>query len=369
MSPTRTLDAFAARVAESAPEDWAPLLLDHVAAEAGGGAAALLVAHERDALHVLASRGRTLPHPPPGEIGAPRSEEGCRLLPLAGPPSALLIVEGEGEADALAMKVAGWLAVASLGLARQQQRSALRRQAEARDHFFSMVNHDLKGPLASVKALSDLVLRKVERGTLDLSTESGQEDLLDRLRLLSGRVADMARLIDTIGEISQIERGRLQIQSRRGELCAILRQLTDQFADQETHPIVVTLPDEPLYFQGDPRRIEQLFHHLLDNAARYSPADTEIRLQVTLDDGQVRVEIEDEGEGIEPDRMARLLHEYGHGIQSGSAGLGIGLYLANAVAVAHGGRILLESRPGRGTHVTTILPLGGNGDEGFTDEG
>jgi signal transduction histidine kinase len=119
---------------------------------------------------------------------------------------------------------------------------------------------------------------------------------------------------------------------------------------------------------ADPRRLEQVLHNLLDNAAKYSPAGSTIEVAAVLRDGEVVVSVADEGYGIPPHELERLFERYERGRLARrltAAGAGLGLAIARHIVEAHGGRIWAESPvPGRppGAHPGAVfyftLPAG-----------
>lgn len=354
LPPLPTLDTFATRVATASDEQWLADFARCVARLLDTPDVALFL-RDGDGLKPLATQGE-LPSLVADERGDfPRREEDGLLFALPGLEEALLWARTPVELDAAQAQLEGWLALASLGLARHQQAREMERQRAARDHFFSMVNHDLKGPLSSIKAMTDLILRKLQRGTLDPATPEGRADLLERLGFMSQRVKDLATLIDEIGEISYIERGRLQLHQQKVSIGSILRDGIDGILAERARTIRLE-GDDLLYVRGDSRRLSQLFTNLLKNAASYSEPDTPITVRLRALDSRVLVEVEDQGPGIEAEQRARLFREYGHSVQRGSSGLGAGLFIAHALVVAHDGTITLDSTPGKGTTVRVLLP-------------
>lgn len=348
--PLPTLDQFAVEVATSATNEWLSPFVQHLA-HLLNSADVAVVLRSGSALQLLAGTGQ----PPP--LTASDGSEGEALwLPLPGVPDALVWVRASVEAQAAQAKLEGWLGVAGLGVARLLQVQEAERQRVARDHFFSMVNHDLKSPLSSIKAMADLVLRKLQRGTLDPATPKGRDDLLERLGFVSQRVKDLAELIDEIAEVSYIERGRLDLNQQKVSLVSVLGDCVQRIQDELDRTVQIEDLDEPLYVRGDARRLSQLFHHLLKNAVRYSEPETPIVVRFTADGEAFQVEVEDRGSGMDEEQQSHLFHEYGRVVQKGATGLGVGLFLAHALTVAHGGSIALQSVPDEGTTVRVTLP-------------
>ncbi len=360
--PVLALEQFAAQVATDDDEQWLNGFIEVVQSKVPESMAIGLFVQPfgpaRAHLTPLAAAGTVPDLDPAWMVGLPRREGEALLLPLPA------LAEGVGalwlrvplEADVVQARLHGWLAILGLGLAQRRQVVATERQRQGLDHFFSMVNHDLKSPLSSIKAMADLVLRKVQRGAIDPCTDWGRADLLERLTFLSRRVKDMANLIDDIGDVSLVERGRLAIWPKPTDLGSVLRAGVER-AETESGRRIAIEGDAPLPMMGDARRLSQLFYILLHNALVYSEENSPISVRLTRQGILGQVEIRDRGRGIPEATQALLFHGYGRAVQEQPNGLGIGLYVAGALVAAHGGQIEIESEPGQGTTARVQLPL------------
>lgn len=358
MTPLPTLAAFAEQVARQPDEPWLPDFCRIVQLCLPDHPPVALLHVEEEALRPLASSGEEgLPLPTALPETLPQRTEKGLLLALPAVATGALWVGTRQPAPEVEATLAGWLAVAGLALHRQVQGQEAEKQRTARDHFFSMVNHDLKSPLASIKAMSDLIVRKMARGTLDPSSEEGKGELAERLNFLSQRVKDLALLIDEIGEVSNIERGRLELHLMRTEVGSVVRASVERLQERYGRAVQVEGGAEALMVQADAQRLAQICHHLLKNAILYSQPDSPIVVHLAARDGQARVQVVDKGAGIPPEQAAKLFHEYGRAVQTSPSGLGVGLYVAAALARTHGGTLSLESKVGNGTTLTLALPL------------
>ncbi|MGH2544817.1 MAG: sensor histidine kinase, partial [Ardenticatenaceae bacterium] len=330
MTPFPTLVQFAELVATGEDNVWSQQFVDVVRHHLPDTEAAVLWARSGQP----ESRG-FVPLASTGDPSSP-SPDSLERLPSRGEGELVLSLPGVSENDSalwlattLALEeaqrpLAGWLAVAGMGIARRQQALEMERQRKARDHFFSMVNHDLKGPLASIKAMTDLIMRKVERGTLDPASEEGRADLLERLTFLSRRAKDMARLIDQIGDVTTIERGRLLLNRRWADLRSILRTSVERIELETGRTIDIEANGEPLLGEVDEYRLMQVLHILLKNALDYSEPETPVTARMAAGDRHLQLEITDQGRGISAQQKALLFQEYGRAVQNMSCGLGVG---------------------------------------------
>ena len=144
------------------------------------------------------------------------------------------------------------------------------------------------------------------------------------------------------------------------DVAEVVRRATIESPLKE-HSLVIDQPTEPLVTPLDADRITQVLVNLLENAAKYSPAGSEIRLTVALDADEVRISVSDSGIGLPPDELARLFAPFGRATNAREAnipGLGLGLYVSRRLAEAHGGTLLASSAGvGRGSTFTLVLPF------------
>jgi two-component system sensor histidine kinase KdpD len=108
----------------------------------------------------------------------------------------------------------------------------------------------------------------------------------------------------------------------------------------------------------DPVLVQQLFVNLLENAAKYTPAGSEIEISASRQGGTLAVDLADRGPGIPPGDEERIFERFHRGHHAGVRGVGLGLAIARAIAQAHGGRLVAANRPGGGAAFRLTLPIG-----------
>jgi two-component system sensor histidine kinase KdpD len=268
-------------------------------------------------------------------------------------PGPLLRAEQRRLLDALADQ--GALAIERVHLVEDVER--VRREAEAdrlRSALLTSISHDLRTPLAAVLgaagALRDLPKSLDDDAKADLLTTIIDEserlnrfiaNLLDMTKLESGAVVPNTAPHDP-GEIvgSALERAR-KILTR--------------------HRIEVAIPSDLPMVAVDPVLFEQVLFNVLDNAAKYAPAGTVIRIQGWAERAAVRLQVLDEGEGIAPEDLERIFDKF-HRVQKGDqvrAGTGLGLSISRGFVEAMHGTITAANRADRSGAVFTItLPIG-----------
>jgi signal transduction histidine kinase len=130
------------------------------------------------------------------------------------------------------------------------------------------------------------------------------------------------------------------------------------------NPLVVSLPEEPLAVQADRDKLSQVLAHLLENAVRYSPAGATVTVGARRSEDAVEVRVQDEGVGIPRAEQERIFRKFYRGESSartvGAGAAGLGLFLAEGLVKAMGGRIWVDSHEGRGATFVVELPAAGD---------
>jgi PAS domain S-box-containing protein len=225
--------------------------------------------------------------------------------------------------------------------------SAAHRLEEIRDEFLSTAAHELKTPLAVIKAHAQLMQRRVPSEAQALAVVQRQ---VDRLSRLVQHLLDTSRLrLDEAGG----PRAPFDLGSLAAEVAERMRA-----ASPSHHIVLEPAPKAPVV--ADRERIERVITSLVENAIRFSPGGGEVELRVDSADGSVHVAVQDHGLGIPPDRQARIFERYyrAHaGMREDYGGLGLSLDVSREIVQRHGGRMWFESTPGVGSTFHFTLPL------------
>lgn len=251
---------------------------------------------------------------------------------------------------------------------RASQAEALRRSEKLKSALLDAVTHDLRTPLASVKASITTLLDEA-RG----STDGGEpvvldaESRLDMMEVIDQESDRLNRFIGDLIELARIEAGELQLRPRWGGVDEII---STALARAEPliarHEIEVEIQKDLPLLMVDNRAVTEVVYSLIDNAAKYSPAHTTIRITASRgDDEMVHMAVEDMGQGIPAELRKRVFDKFFRAMRDGDvptrepSGTGMGLAIAKGIVEAHGGRIWIEAgRDGKGTRVCFTLPVG-----------
>ena len=233
---------------------------------------------------------------------------------------------------------------------------SLERQKNA---FLSAAAHDLKTPLTSVKALAQMLLRRMQRGDA-LSSDA----VTSGLSRIDAAVDRMVRLINELLDSTRIQMGAaLELNHSRQDLVTVLRQAVQECQEStEQHDVILDASVTEITGFWDADRIQRVLGNLLDNAVRYSPAGTVMTTVHQIEDEGVRwveITVADEGPGIPADEMPHIFDRFyrAANVRDRVAGTGIGLTSAKYIVEQHGGSMTVESVEGRGTTFTVRLPI------------
>ena len=250
--------------------------------------------------------------------------------------------------------VAGWvgmLAQRAELVERVAAQAAEQGRRAAADELVTILAHDLQNLLTPLRAHLDYIARHVQRG-------NAQEALRSQAAAAS-TVARLSSLIDDLLDAARLEQGLFALATQPLDLAELARD-TAAAAGGATVPVEVWASGE-LVIMADPDRLRQALENLVGNAVKHSPAGQPVTVELATEERAGRrwaeLTVADRGRGIPPELLPRLFERFAAG--PGSAGLGLGLYLARGIAAAHGGTLTVETAPGAGARFTLALPTDG----------
>jgi len=236
---------------------------------------------------------------------------------------------------------------------------AARAEAEAaivvRDEFLSIASHELKTPVTSLVAYSQMLERRAQRG--------GTLPERDRraVHVLADQATRLSRLIDSLLDISRIQTGHFTLNRAPVDLGALCtRVVTEVQETVERHTVECVILEEPVTVEGDDLRLEQMLQNLVQNAIKYSPNGGAIRVTIRQDDGHAVLAVSDQGIGIPQEEYSHLFQRFyraGNSANSVISGMGLGLYVVKEIVERHAGMIEVVSTEGQGSTFTVRLPL------------
>jgi two-component system, OmpR family, sensor histidine kinase KdpD len=216
--------------------------------------------------------------------------------------------------------------------------------------LFSSVTHDLRTPLASIKAGVTTLL--------DPEAELGGASRRELLRTMLEETDRLNRLVGNLLDLAKVRAGALvpakEVVAVDEILEAVLARMRPTVAPFQLRTFI--RPDSPDVF-ADPVQIDQVLTNLIENATRFAPRDSEISISVAPVGSSLRVRVADRGPGIPPSDRERVFEAFARGSAGDERpGSGLGLAIARAIVIGHGGRIWIEGVPAGGTAVIFDLP-------------
>jgi len=228
----------------------------------------------------------------------------------------------------------------------------------AKDRFISLVSHQLRTPLTSMRLLTEMLAS----GHLDTLTAAQQECMLQ----IEASTVRMIRLVNEILSVSSLETGRLNVQLVKSNANAIIQAQIDEVLPlaAERKVTIVFEPDETIdIVTVDPMLFSQIVHNLLTNAVRYSMKENSvIKVTFHLADNEYLLTVSDRGIGIPKAAQPHIFSGFyraNNAIRARGDGTGLGLYLTKLILDMTGGSIRFDSQERKGSTFYVSLPLGG----------
>ena len=264
----------------------------------------------------------------------------------------------ENARDALQSVVAQLRASNESLLRATAEAQAMRETAEAvnrsQEAFLAMLAHELRNPLAPISMAGGLLERIAD-----------SHPLLPKIHgIIKRQVEQMTRLLNDLLDASRVRNGKVIMQKQPILLQTVLAnaiEATQPQLDQHHHVLTLLAPPTPVTVFADPARLVQAFSNLLINAAKFTQEHGTICVLATLENGQVKVDIEDNGQGITSEMLPIIFDMFTQGPRSlarSEGGLGIGLTVVRNLIELHGGSVTATSAgEQRGSTFTVVLPV------------
>lgn len=246
----------------------------------------------------------------------------------------------------------------------RQVEHALKEADRKKDEFLATLAHELRNPLAPIR--NGIQIMKLAGDDPDAVAQSR--------RILERQVEQMSRLVDDLMDLSRISRGKIILQKTRLRLLTALQDAVDTslpLIERQGHELVLDVPNEAIFVEGDHTRLTQAFANLLNNAAKYTEREGRIRLGVRQRGGEVEIAIEDNGVGIPADMLPRVFDMFAQvdqSLEKAQGGLGIGLNIVKRLVEMHGGSVAVESAGhGCGSTFSVRLPVVEGAESGASE--
>lgn len=227
------------------------------------------------------------------------------------------------------------------------------RELEAkRNEFISMVVHELKTPLTSLKSSAQLLQRQ--------SARAGNEQMTQMTSRMDAQINRLTGLIDDFLDVTRITAGKLQFREEFFAFDELVAEIVEELQTiTEQHKLIIEGKSNATVW-GDRMRIGQVITNLLTNAMKYAPDTDRVLVKIAVDTDKVTLRVQDSGPGIPKELQTKVFDPF-YRIegkeQTSASGLGLGLHIASEIIRRQEGEIWIESEEGKGATVCFTLPL------------
>lgn len=254
----------------------------------------------------------------------------------------------------------------------QLQRRVQRQhaQAAARQEFLGIITHELKTPVAVIRAYTELLIGRAQK-----SRREEERDLLERI---DDQAQRMLTLVDQILDLQRLDTGLFPLELSRIDLAALAERIAEGLQLTAGDVRLRVTAETQTRVRADRRRVEQVITNLLQNAIRFAPPGTDVQIvirespalpsfvQEIIEEDRsgpwVLISVSDQGSGVSDADRARIFNRFyqgqgGEKLHRGHGGLGVGLYIAREIVSRHGGSLWLEPQPSNGKGATFTVAL------------
>ncbi len=224
--------------------------------------------------------------------------------------------------------------------------------------FVANVSHELRTPIAMLQGYSEALLD-------DMATSV--EDRQELVQIIHDESLRMGRLVKDLLDLAKMENGRMEMKLAEVDVSSLMTRVHRKFSalcKEQEIGLILDIPDKPLLLeQGDEDRLEQVMTNLLDNAIRHTHANANIYIRgMEENDGNhLRIEFEDEGEGIPKEALPNIFERFYKAdkarTRGAAGGTGLGLAIVKNIIDVHQGTITVDSELGQGTTFSILLPV------------
>ena len=246
---------------------------------------------------------------------------------------------------------------ASLERATRELRAAneqLKSLDRLKDDFMSSVTHELRTPLTSIRALAELMRDD------PAMNDAQRSQFID---IIVSETERLSRLVNQVLDMAKIESGHAEWHNTEVDLCALVQQAvvtTSELFRERQAQVSVNVPSQPLVLMADPDRLTQVMLNLLSNAAKFVPVPGgRVDVSLSSEDTGVTVTVRDNGPGVTAEQQALIFEKFRQGGDAANRpqGTGLGLPISRQIVEHFGGKLWLESQPGRGAAFRFFLPF------------
>src|SRR5438105_7797252 len=228
----------------------------------------------------------------------------------------------------------------------------LRELDQMKSDFVAITSHELRTPLTAVRGFIKTLIRNSRRLSGD--------QVMSFMEIIDRQSGRLARLVEDLLFISRIEAGAVRLAAEEVDVRRFLKEVVESQTLEGRSRLWLDVGEDVGTAFLDPQRVEQVIRNLIDNALKFSPQDSQVFLEVSREDGTLRISVADHGPGIAEDELPHIFerfHQAGEVLTREAEGAGLGLYISKRLVEAMGGTIEARSVLGEGATFTVTLPV------------
>jgi PAS domain S-box-containing protein len=236
----------------------------------------------------------------------------------------------------------------------ERRRQELTELNNAKDDFISIASHQLRTPATGVKQYIGMLLE----GFAGPLTEE-QRTMLQAAYSSNER---QINIVNDLLKVAQLDSGKIKLQKKKINICTLVADIVHEQRAKFTkrnQQLIIQKPDQKIFCTVDDRLLRMVLENLIDNASKYSPGNTTVKVSLVKKPGQLSIKLADNGIGIEKEELPKLFQKFSrieNKHTSTVEGTGLGLYWSKTAVEMHGGKIKVTSKPGIGSTFTIQLP-------------
>ena len=236
----------------------------------------------------------------------------------------------------------------------EEKNEELRKTIAGRDKMYSVIAHDLRSPMASMKMLLNTIMMSVEKDKID-------PDIFDMLEMSNKTSEEVFSLLDNLLKWTKSQLGKLTVIPQKLDISGLADGVVEVMNSvaEVKHIKLIRTDHESFFVYVDIEMIKSILRNLISNAVKFSNPDSEIKVGIKAEDGKVIVSVTDSGKGIKKEDQHKLLKDSTHFTTYGTnseEGSGLGLLLCRAFARKNGGELWFESEENLGSVFSFSLP-------------
>ena len=243
-----------------------------------------------------------------------------------------------------------------------QQRETMRRLQELdqmKSDFIAITSHELRTPITAIRGFVKTLLRNQDKLSPD--------QVGSFMQIIDRQSSRLARLVEDLLFVSRIEAGTIHFQIEKVDLAEFLAETAESLGPERRSRLRFDVQPVGATVLTDPHRLDQVLRNLIENALKFSPADSPVQVDTMARNDWFQIAVTDQGVGITPEDLPRIFdrfHQVGQVMTREAEGAGLGLYITKRLVEAMGGAVTVTSSPGKGSTFRVWLPTPAPGQTG-----